>query len=94
MTYILEQVSNTPKVSKSGKEYLSCGIKIDGVWYNGFGKPGVTTEWQEGQEITGIILYEDNGFKNWKFISTEERLSKIEAELAQLKEAMENASIF
>lgn len=71
--------------AKTGKEFQSVGIKIDGEWYNGFGKKGVTDSWDTDMEITGIELYENGSYKNWKFVSMEERLSEIEKRLEKLE---------
>lgn len=86
-TYKLEQVSQKTDVSsKTGKEYTKVGIKIDGEWHNGFGKAGVTDKWQSGMEITGIELYENNGYHNWRFISPDDRITALEKRV----EALEN----
>lgn len=85
-TYKLQQVSSKELTSaKTGKVFESVGIKIDGEWYNGFGKKGVTDQWQEGMEVTGVELYENGAYKNWRFVSYEQRFSEIEKRLEKLE---------
>jgi hypothetical protein len=85
-SYKLEQVSSKTMTSKkTGKDFESVGIKIDGEWYNGFGKPGVTDKWQEGMEITGIELYQNGDYKNWRFVRLEDRIDALEKRIAELE---------
>ena len=85
-SYKLEQVSSKKMTSKNtGKDFISVGIKIDGEWYNGFEKKGVTDKWQEGMEVTGIELYENNGYQNWRFISIYDRMDDLEKRVEKLE---------
>lgn len=85
-SYKLEQVSSKTMTSKkTGKPFTSVGIKIGGEWYNGFGKEGVTDKWEEGMEITGIELYENNGYQNWRFVSVFDRLDDLEKRVEKLE---------
>lgn len=85
-SYKLEQVSSKTMTSKkTGKPFISVGIKIDGEWYNGFGKEGVTDKWQEGMEVTGIELYENNGYQNWRFVSIYDRIEDLEKRVEKLE---------
>lgn len=88
-SYKLEQVSSRKMTSKSGKEFLSVGIKVNGEWYNGFGKPGVTDKWGEGMEVTGIELYEKDGYKNFRILSVFDRMDALEKRV----EALEKNSV-
>ena len=88
--YKIEQISRKIEVSpKTNREYEKIGLKINGEWCSGFGKKGVTDNWDNGMEITGIEIIdkEYNGkiYKNWSFISLEERISKLEEEVDKLK---------
>lgn len=86
-TYKLDGISSKPKTSKSGKEYISVGLNIQGEWYNGFGKQGVTDSWEKGMEITGIeLVTTPEGYKNWKFISIESRLEALEQQVQTLND--------
>lgn len=89
-TYKLDQVARKVETSaKTGREYERIGIKVEGEWYNGFGKKGVTDQWEAGMEVTGIVLGEDeyNGktYKNWKLISLDDRMAEIERRLDKLE---------
>lgn len=85
-SYKLEQVSSKTMTSKkTGKDFESVGIKIGGEWYNGFGKSGVTDRWQEGMEITGIELYQNGDYKNWRFVRLEDRIDALEKRIAELE---------
>ena len=85
-TYTIEQISRKAMTSvKTGKEYESVGLKIDGEWYNGFGKKGVTDQWDSGMEINGIELYQNGNYKNWRLISLESRLEDVEKRLSALE---------
>lgn len=89
-SYKLEQVSSKTLTSKkTGKDFESVGIKIDGEWYNGFGKPGVTDKWEEGMEVTGIELYEKDGYKNFRILSVFDRMDALEKRV----EALEKNSV-
>ena len=91
-TYTIEQLSRKMRTSATKKdrqgnplEFESIGLKIEGEWYNGFGKQGVTDQWDSGMEISGIELYQNGEYKNWKFVSIEERFSEIEERLTALE---------
>ena len=89
-SYKLEQVSSKTLTSKkTGKDFESVGIKIDGEWYNGFGKPGVTDKWGEGIEVTGIELYEKDGYKKFRILSDVDRMDALEKRV----EALEKNSV-
>lgn len=84
--YTIEQISRKAMTSsKTGKEYESVGLKIDGEWYNGFGKKGVTDQWDSGMEITGIELYQNGNYKNWRLISLESRIDELEKRILALE---------
>lgn len=89
-TYKLDQVSRKVETSaKTGREFEKIGLKIDGEWYNGFGKKGVTDQWEAGMEVTGIVLgekeYNGKMYKNWSLISLEDRISAVETRLDKLE---------
>ena len=89
-TYKLQQVARKKETSaKTGKEYERVGIKINGEWYNGFGKQGVTDQWNTDVEVSGIVLYKEeyNGkeYNNWKLISPEERMTDLEKRVSKLE---------
>lgn len=89
-TYRIEQISRKIEVSpKTKREYEKIGLKINGEWCNGFGKSGVTDKWDSGMEITGIVIsdkeYNGKIYKNWSFVSLEERIAKLEEEVNKLK---------
>ena len=57
--YKIEQISRkTEYSSRTKRDYERLGLKIDGEWYSGFGKKGVTDIWDVGMEITGIRFTE------------------------------------
>jgi hypothetical protein len=85
-SYKVEQVSSKTMTSKkTGKDFISVGLKIDGEWYNGFGKEGVTDKWEEGMELTGIELYENGDYKNWRFVSIYDRMDALEKRVDELE---------
>lgn len=89
-TYKLDQVSRKVETSaKTGKEYERIGLKIEGEWYNGFGKQGVTDQWEAGMEITGISLgeeeYSGKMYKNWKLISLADRILLLEQRMDKIE---------
>ena len=90
-SYKIEKISSKSKTTEGGKDYISFGMQLDGEWYGGFGKPGVTDQWKVGNEITGIELYEtpkkdgSGVWRNWRFISPETRMSEIESRLDTLE---------
>jgi hypothetical protein len=85
-SYKIEQVSSKQMTSKkTGRPFISVGLKIDGEWYNGFGKEGVTDKWEEGMELTGIELYENNGYQNWRFVSIYDRVDELEKRIEALE---------
>jgi len=91
--YKIEQISRKTEVSpRTQREYEKIGLKIDGEWCNGFGRRGVTDNWEAGMEITGVRIvdkeYQGKLYKNWEFISNEDRLAKLEAEVEKLKEIL------
>ena len=88
-TFKIEQISRKIEVSpRTKREYERLGLKIEGEWCNGFGKRGVTDNWESGMEIVGIRIVdrESNGkiYKNWEFVSLEERIAKLEADVERL----------
>ena len=99
-TYKIEQISSKPKTTAGGKDYISFGMQLDGELYGGFGKPGVTDQWQVGNEITGIELYESpkkdgtGVWKNWRFISPESRLAVLEKLVEEQAEKIDNLEKF
>lgn len=86
----IEQISRKTEVSaKTGREYEKIGLKINGEWCNGFGRKGVSDSWDSGMEITGIRItdkeYQGKLYKNWEFVSLDERVAKLEMEVDRLK---------
>lgn len=88
--YKIEQISRKTEVSpRTKREYEKIGLKINGEWCNGFGRKGVTDNWDSGMEITGIRImdkeYEGKIYKNWELISPEERITALEVEMEKFK---------
>lgn len=94
----IEQISRKTEMSaKTGREYEKIGLKINGEWCNGFGRKGVSDTWDSGMEITGIRIidkeYQGKLYKNWEFVSLDERIAKLEADVESLKRLAVNGDV-
>lgn len=86
----LEYIKNETRKSKNGKEYTACTIKIEGVYYNGFGN-NITAEWQQGQEIEFSPYKEEFNGKTYDKFRTLPTTDKTTASLEARVLACENA---
>lgn len=82
------------KKSKSGKDYWTAGIKINGAWHNAtfFHKDqcDIFEALESDSEVDTVELFDEeyngNTYKKFRFISkTEARLRKIEERLEKLE---------
>lgn len=93
MKVTLEYVNNEKKVSKAGKQYTACSIKVNGEFYNGFGNKQ-TESWSAGQEVE-LELYEEmyNGKNQKKFRTVDAKeVAQLEAnnKLEEILERVKN----
>lgn len=87
---VLQFVKNEQKVSKNGKQYTACSIKVADNWINGFGNQE-TQSWNAGDQVRIDIFKEQyNGKEYLKFKTLkkedllEERIKKLEEIVAGL----------
>lgn len=82
------------KKSKSGKDYFTAGIKVDGTWHNAtfFHKDQCDTfnELEVNKDVNTIELFDEeyngNAYKKFRFISkTEARLRELESRIEKLE---------
>lgn len=82
------------KKSKSGKDYFTAGIKVDGTWYNAtfFHKDQCDTfnELEVNKDVNTIELFDEeyngNVYKKFRFLSkTEARFTLLEARITKLE---------
>lgn len=93
----LEEVKNEAKVSKAGKNYTTCGIKVEGQWRNGFGNK-TTQGWQQGMTVK-VDLYEEeyNGVMQKKFKTVgkdDEKFAEFQDKLEKLTSRVDAMSKF
>jgi len=86
-TVTLQFVKNEQKVSKAGKPYTACSIKVSEDWVNGFGSPA-TQAWQVGDSVMLDIYEEEWNGKMYKKFKVPDKADLLEKRVSKLEEAV------
>lgn len=70
----IEQISRTNKVGKSGKAFVSVGIKCNGKWMNGFGGKW-NQDWKQGDTVE-VEVVQQGQYTNFEQIDPVKVLTK------------------
>lgn len=88
----LEQVSLEEKTSKAGKPYTAAGIKVDGVWRNGFGSPEMRS-WKAGDTVTVELFEEEFNGKMYKKFKAPNKTDLLEARVSALEKIVSGMGV-